>query len=64
MLIYKENYQFNIYIAKQRGKRSLRIHCGKNAAVDEKLSHVVNNLRNLWPVPSDPHTNRWQHKRK
>ena len=41
-----------------------RIHCGKNAAVDENLSHVVNNPRNLWPVTSDPHKNDWRHKRK
>ena len=29
----------------------LRIHCGKNAAVHENWSHVVNNLRNIWPRP-------------
>ena len=47
ILIYKEKYNFNVYIAKESGNGP---YCGKNAAVDENLSHVVNNPRNLRPV--------------
>ena len=66
MLIYEEKYKFNVYIAKESGNGpDESTQCGKNAAADENLRQTVgiNNPRNLWPVTSDPHTNRWRHKR-